>query len=77
LYEPEVKRVLLTLLPSGHEKQTLSQWFGNDSFFSQRDVNVHPTNEHKKNIMNQDRPRGYGWVAAYARAFFQNILSVI
>lgn len=27
--------------------------------------------------MNQDRPRGYGWVAAYARAFFQNILSVL
>jgi len=26
--------------------------------------------------MNQDRPHGNGWVAAYARAFFQNILSV-
>jgi len=62
--------MLLTLLPSEHEKPT--HGYHNNSatihFFTQRDVNIHPSNKHKK----YHKPRGYRWASAYLRAFFQN-----
>jgi len=55
-----VKRMLLTLLPSEHEKPT--HGYHNNSatihFFTQRDVNIHPSNEYKK----YHKPRPTTWL---------------